>query len=117
MVERRRRLLSQRLVGPLVVVELAEAIETRLLRLVIFRGRPGGLIFQGPVHPLVASVLLGVGRLDEFGEDAQADPPDGEARQCDRFSPCLRGSPSYRGHGPTRRSSTPGRTDPRSSTR
>lgn len=33
------------------------------------------------MHPLVACVLLRVGRLDQFREDPQADPPDGKPRQ------------------------------------
>jgi hypothetical protein len=33
------------------------------------------------VHPLVAAILVGAGGLDEFGADAEPEPPDAELRE------------------------------------
>ena len=78
MVDGCGRLLSQRLVRPLVVEEMTEGVESFLLDHVVLRRRSGGLGLEGPMHSLVACVLLRMRRLDELGEDPQADPPDRE---------------------------------------
>ena len=41
-------------------------------------GRDGGLSLEVFVHAFVAAVLLGRCGLDEIGQDAELDPPDGE---------------------------------------
>ena len=60
---------------------LPERVEPDLLLVVVCGGRPGGLGLQGPMHSLVAAVLLRMGRLDQLGEDPEPDPPDGEPRE------------------------------------
>lgn len=74
-------LLSQGFMGTFVVVSLSEVIEPVLLFLFVGCGRPNGLRLQGSMHPLVASVLLRMRRLDQLGEDPQANPPDGKPRE------------------------------------
>ena len=59
-----------------MVVFVAEAGEAVLLATSRGCGWDRGLLFEGAVHAFVSSILLGVGRLDEFGKDAQSDPPD-----------------------------------------
>lgn len=81
LIHRCGRLLSQGFVGTLVVVSLAEVIEPVLLSLLVRCGRPKGLRLQGSMHPLVAAVLLRMSRLDQLGEDPQANPPDGKPRE------------------------------------
>ena len=44
-------------------------------------GWAGALALEGEVHALVATILLGRRGLDQVGEDAEADPPDGEGRE------------------------------------
>src|SRR5262249_12196367 len=41
----------------------------------------GGLVLEGPVHALVASVLGWGGWRDALGQNAQMDPPDAEPRE------------------------------------
>jgi hypothetical protein len=54
---------------------LPEPIEADLLRLQIGARRSRGLGLEGPVHPLVAAVLLRGGRFDQLGADAEPNPP------------------------------------------
>ena len=61
----------------LVVVE-TEGVESALLGAAIGSRRNGGFGLEIAVHAFVASVLVGRGWLDEIGEDAELDPPDGE---------------------------------------
>src|SRR6476469_9023979 len=64
------------------VVELAAPpIKLSLLRCQILSWGTGRLCFERFVHPLVLSVLFGMGRLSELRPDAHLDPPDGEARK------------------------------------
>jgi hypothetical protein len=46
--------------------------------------RPRGRRIEGPVHPFVGAILLGVGRQDPLMLNAQPDPPheshDGSSR-------------------------------------
>lgn len=78
---RRRRVAAvrgshaQRLVRTLLVVLAAELVEAALLGAPVGRHRRHGLLLQGQVHALVASVLLRMRRLDALGHDAQLDPP------------------------------------------
>lgn len=62
-----RRGLVQRLVRPLIVVVAAEGVEAGLLLGQAGRRRIGGLRLQGPVHALVAAVLLRRGGPDVVG--------------------------------------------------
>ncbi len=64
--------------GPLVIELAAEVVEAALLGPEVSFRRPGGTRFESSVHAFVAAVLLGLAGLDEFGEDAEADPPDRE---------------------------------------
>lgn len=80
-IDGRRRLLPQRFVRALVVEEVPEGVELFLLPGEICRGGPGCPALQGPVHPLVAGILLGMSRFDEFRVDAQPDPPDRQPGQ------------------------------------
>src|SRR5512146_285250 len=73
LVEARRQLLAEGLVGTLGVVAIAKPIEPALLGRQRASRRPGRLGLERLVHPLVASVLLGVGRLDQFGLDPESD--------------------------------------------
>ena len=60
-----------------VLSDHAEVIEAALLASERGDRRPGGLLLERPLfHPRLASVLLGVSRLDQLGVDAQSDPPD-----------------------------------------
>src|SRR5262250_190707 len=58
-----RRLLAQRLVGPLVIVGGAKRFELSLLARAGRRGRSGCLRLQRPVHALMGAVLLRMARL------------------------------------------------------
>ena len=60
------------------IVEISEVIESVLLRPQGFRGRSGGSFAEGSVHAFVSAVLIRFSRLDEFGNDAELDPGDGE---------------------------------------
>ena len=66
------------LVGPDLVEINAEGIEAFLLSGSVAGGRDGGLSLEVFVHAFVATILLGRCGLDEIGQDAELDPPDGE---------------------------------------
>ena len=83
-VELGRWHLADRLVRPLVVVLVAEAVEGRLLGLEARRRRSRRLCLQRAVHPLVAAILLRMAGLDEDRLDAELDPPDRQPRQPSR---------------------------------
>jgi hypothetical protein len=68
----------KRLVRPLAVELLAEALKLELLSLPNAGGRAGGFCLQRPVQAFLAAILLGFAGLDALGEDAQADPPGAE---------------------------------------
>src|SRR3989442_10393094 len=73
--------LPERFVWPLRVVAPAKPIKASLLRRKRAAWRPRGLGLEGFVHPLVATVLLGVRGLNELGPNPQADPPHRERRE------------------------------------
>ena len=85
------RVLVEGFVRTVLVVLLSELVEAPLLAGLVPARRTCGLGLQSSVHPFVSSVLLGVGRLDQLGVDAQADPPDRQQRQ-----PAKRPPASYR---------------------
>jgi len=68
-------------VGADVVVLGAEVVEDALLATEVGSRGSGGLPLEDEVHVLVLAVLLGASGLDELGEDAELDEPDGEARE------------------------------------
>jgi hypothetical protein len=69
---------AERFVRPLGVVLLAEAGEAVLLGSAGGGGGTDGVGVEGLGEPFVPAVLLGVGGVDEFGGDAEPDPPGGE---------------------------------------
>lgn len=73
--------LTQRLVRPLMVVDLSERVEAALLGPEVLPGRACRASLQGSVHAFVAAVLMGARRLNQLGPDAQLDPADGESRE------------------------------------
>src|SRR6516225_4897447 len=81
LVPRGRRLLSQRLVRPLTVVDRAECIEPLLLGRQTGGRRRCRLLIERAVQPLVAPVLLRPAGHDPLGPDAQPDPPYRQLRQ------------------------------------
>jgi hypothetical protein len=68
-------------VRPDLVEVRAEGIEATLLGAAVSCRRDGGLGLEILVHAFVATVLLGLTGFDEIGQDAELDPPDGEARE------------------------------------
>lgn len=80
-IDRRGRPLAERLVGPLGIVVPLPPDEAGLLRPDGRGGRARGLGFERPMEPFVPGILLGVAGLDELGDDAELDPPDGELRE------------------------------------
>jgi hypothetical protein len=80
-VQGSRRLLGERLVRAIVVVLGDEGVELALLGPEAGGGRSGGGLLEGFVKALVAAVLLGMAREDEFGIDADPDPPDVKPRE------------------------------------
>ena len=61
-------------------VELfAEAVKSSLLAPQGCSRRPSRLLLESLVHALVSTVLLGVTGLDQFGINAEPDPPHGES--------------------------------------
>src|SRR5688572_17113404 len=64
--------------GAFLVVLRPEAIETHLLGSQAASRRANRFALQGPIHSLMAAVLLGMRGLDEFGDDAEPDPPYGQ---------------------------------------
>ncbi len=67
--------------GAFFIELLAEVIEASLLAPQRGGRRPRGLLLERLVHPLVPAILLGVSGLDQFGIDAQPNPPDREATE------------------------------------
>ena len=81
LVELCGRSALKRLVRPLVVELESEGVKEALLGTGVSGRGPGRLGLEGSVHALVPSVLLGMGGLYQLRADAQADPPDREARE------------------------------------
>ena len=75
------RLLSQRFMGPLLVVAGSKVLKGPLLPLPGGLGRAGGLRLQRPVQPLQPPVLFRMPWLNALREDLQLDPPHGQGRQ------------------------------------
>lgn len=71
-----RDIHAQRLVRALGVIDEAEAVEDALLSTERAGGRASGLGFEGAMETFMAAVLLRASGLDEFGADAQMEPPD-----------------------------------------
>lgn len=80
-VDRSGGLLSEGLMGPFEVVLLAKGVEAPLLGLEVAGGWSGGLGLESSVHPLVSTVLLGMGGLDKLRINAKTDPPNRESRE------------------------------------
>src|SRR5262249_46897412 len=80
-VERRRRLLAERLMRPLLVELAAGAGEAALLGGERRRRRRGRRCLERAVHAFVAPVLLRLARRDPLGRDAKLQPPDRQPRQ------------------------------------
>ena len=76
-----RRLLSQRLMGPILVVGLAKGVKGSLLPPGRRQRWTGGLRLQRSMEPFQASVLLWVTRFDTLRYDTQLDPPYRQRRQ------------------------------------
>jgi len=80
-IDRRGGLQIQGFVRALGVELLPEVIELTLLRTTGRRRGASGFGLEGPVQPLMPTVLVGLPRFDEFGEDPEAHPPRGELRE------------------------------------
>src|SRR4029079_3864419 len=87
---------------PLDIVFSPEAIQSSLLLRECRDRRPGRLVFQSFVHPLVFAVLLRMSCSNALGATAQLKPPDRESRQpADRLRTGERNSvvgPHYAGN-------------------
>ena len=62
--------------GPLLAVPPDKGVEARLLLQDVRRGRLGRFLFERQLHPLVATVLLGMAGFDPLDLNPQAEPPD-----------------------------------------
>jgi hypothetical protein len=82
------RVLAESLVGPDLVEVGFEGVEAPLLGGAVGGGREGGFRLEISVHALVPTVLVRGSGLDEVGEDAELDPPDGEAREAAQGNGC-----------------------------
>src|SRR5207248_6393052 len=80
-VDRRRCGVAKCLVRTIVVERRAETIEAPLLRNDRRRRRARGFTMQRQVHPLVASVLLRLARLDTLVTNGELEPPCRQSRQ------------------------------------
>ncbi len=69
---------------PFLVELLREIVEPGLLLETVHARRPGGLLLEREMHPLVAAVLLGMAGLDAFDGDSQSEPPDGKLREVEQ---------------------------------
>jgi hypothetical protein len=68
----------KRLVRPLEIELLTEALKLELLSMPSAGGRASGCRLQGAMPAFMAAVLLGFAGLDALGEDTQEDPLGGE---------------------------------------
>jgi hypothetical protein len=73
-----RGLHLQRFVGPFIVIFFLKGIEHSLLLQKVCACGACGFGFQGSVHALMASVLLGASGLDTLDANAQTQEPDGQ---------------------------------------
>src|SRR5271154_2469589 len=76
-----RGLLAERLVWPKFVEERNELIEAGLLLATGLGGRSSGVLLQGSMHALMASVLLRRAGVDPLQTDAELQPPHRELAQ------------------------------------
>src|SRR5262245_45018173 len=76
-----RGTLTQRLVRPLLIVLLSKNIESLLLPRTIECRWPRRFGLEGPVHPFVAAIVLGVMGTTPNKPDPQFDPPHGQFRE------------------------------------
>ncbi|MBA7711378.1 hypothetical protein ES703_120338 [subsurface metagenome] len=76
-----RRLHCQGFMGPFLVVLGPEPVKGPLLGVGGGLGWLGGGLLQGPVHPFVSAIFLGMSRPDALWADTQAHPPYRQARQ------------------------------------
>ena len=74
-------LLVGHFVGPFLVILMPKPIKGLLLVFWGGLGRPGGGLFQGAVHPFMATIFLWMARSDAFRYDAQTHPPDRQAER------------------------------------
>src|ERR1700739_241426 len=74
-VPRSRRLLSQRLVRPLLVVDRADPVKPLLLRRQTGGRRRCRLLLERAMYPLVPPILLRPAGHDPLGAEAPLDPP------------------------------------------
>src|SRR5215813_7156691 len=81
LIQQSRRLLSQRLVRPLRVVDRTEVVEPLLLCRQTGGRRRCRLLVERAVYPLVPAILLRLAGPDPLGPDAQLDPPHRQPRQ------------------------------------
>ena len=80
-IQRGRGALAQRLMGALMVVLPATAVESGLLSGLVLLRRACGVRCEGPVHALMTAMLLGPSRLHPLVPDAERDPPDTQLRE------------------------------------
>ena len=86
--------------GAFLVVLLPKPIKHLLLRESVAGRRPGGLLLEGSVHPLMARILLRMPGLDPQRLDPQSNPPNGQ--------PGKSRHPRGRKRGPVIRKNRPG---------
>ena len=80
-VETRRDLVVQALMRALVIEHVAKAIEAALLCAKGCRRRLRRVLLQRPMHPLMATVLLGSACLNALMHDPELHPAEREVRQ------------------------------------
>ena len=74
---------GQGLMRAFSVIDGTEAIESALLSAQGASWRMSGFGLEGAVEAFMAAILLGMGGLDEFGADAQMEPPDLESGEAE----------------------------------
>src|SRR2546425_3120568 len=89
-IERAGRPAVEKLMGPLVVVLLAEALEGPLLRRERGAWGANGPALQRLVHALVGAILLRMGGQNPLVLNAQAQPPHVERRESMQRRRCER---------------------------
>src|ERR1700677_2293124 len=90
LVPARRRLIRQRFMRTLVIINVLETMKYLLLRPRIARRRPQRFLLQAAMHALMPAVVLGTGRTASLGHDSQPDPAHRQPAQSSR-SPAGKG--------------------------